>query len=58
MTDWFVHDLPEDEKTEIISCIGRKAIVTDIDAHGFFCGVSDVRKEKSGEKFLEHFFAF
>lgn len=34
--DWLVHDLPEDEKKEIYSYLGRTAMITDIDQHGYY----------------------
>ena len=33
---WLIHDLPEDEKAEIVACIGSIAVVSDIDSHGYF----------------------
>ncbi|MBZ0091380.1 MAG: hypothetical protein K8F27_04050 [Sulfuricellaceae bacterium] len=34
--DWLLNDLPEDEKSEIAGCIGRTAIVSEIDIYGYF----------------------
>jgi len=33
--DWLVHDLPESEKQELISCVGRKMKIEKIDRHGY-----------------------
>jgi hypothetical protein len=34
--DWLIHDLPEDEKQEIIAFIGNVAVVEKIDDAGYF----------------------
>ncbi|MFZ6653900.1 hypothetical protein [Undibacterium sp. TJN19] len=34
--EWLVHDLPEEEKTEIYSCIGKAAVITEIDKYGYY----------------------
>lgn len=34
--EWLVHDLPEDEQREIASCVGKSAVVSEIDPQGNF----------------------
>jgi hypothetical protein len=33
---WLVHDLPEEEKEEILTCLGKAAIITEIDKFGYY----------------------
>ena len=34
--DWLIHDLPDEEKREILSYIGKDTVVTEIDGQGYF----------------------
>lgn len=36
LPDWLINDLPESEQTELITCIGKSAVVTEIDNYGYF----------------------
>ena len=33
--DWLIHDLPKSEQAEIISFIGKVAVVQEIDQYGY-----------------------
>ena len=33
---WLVHDLPADEQREILACVGKTAVISEIDSRGYF----------------------
>jgi hypothetical protein len=36
LPDWLIHDLPESEQVEMRAFIGQCAVVSEIDAYGYF----------------------
>ena len=55
--DWLVHDLPEDEKREILSYIGKTAVVTEIDRQGYFwIGFGDTQEAPGRAHYSGHSF--
>jgi hypothetical protein len=36
LPEWLIHNLPECEKEEMMAFVGRTAIVTEIDSHGYY----------------------
>ena len=55
--DWLVHDLPEDEKREILSYIGKTAVVTEIDRQGYFwIGFGDTQEAPDRAHYSGHSF--
>lgn len=35
LPDWLIHDLPMDEQSEMLTFIGKQAIVEQIDSYGY-----------------------
>jgi hypothetical protein len=35
LPDWLLHDLPQDEQSDLLAFVGRKAAVLDIDKFGY-----------------------
>lgn len=55
--DWLIHDLPEEEKREIISYIGKTTTVTDIDKYGYFwLGFGDTKGDEDAAYYSGHSF--
>ena len=36
LPEWLIHDLPDDEKAQIVSYIGKTAVITEIDNYGYY----------------------
>lgn len=34
--EWLTHDLPENDQAEIVDCIGKTALIEDIDKAGYY----------------------
>lgn len=55
--DWLVHDLPLDERSEILACIGKTTVITEIDSHGYFwIGFGDTNESTDGAQYSGHSF--
>ncbi len=55
--EWLIHDLPEDERREILSYIGKTAMVTEIDGAGYFwIGFGDTQEESDRANYRGHSF--
>jgi hypothetical protein len=52
-----VHDLPDDEKEEIVAYIGKVTTVSKIDSHGFFwIGFGNTTEEVDTSHYSGHSF--
>lgn len=55
--DWLIHDLPENEKQEILACLGKTAVIEDIDKYGYYwVGFGSTREEGEASYYNGHFF--
>jgi hypothetical protein len=55
--DWLVHDLPESEKRELVSCIGLRAKIEKIDQHGYcWIGFGRTTEVDDGAQYTGHSF--
>lgn len=55
--DWLVHDLPADEKAEILGCVGKVAVISEIDSHGYFwIGFGSTSEDADGADYAGHSF--
>lgn len=50
--DWLIHDLPDDERCEILSCVGKVTVITEIDGYGYywlgFSGICESSETEDG----------
>lgn len=35
LPDWLIHDLPQSEQAEMLNFVGKSAVVSQIDEHGY-----------------------
>lgn len=57
LPDWLTHDLPETEQVEMRAFIGQSAIVSEIDAHGYFwLGFGTTFEEGDSARYSGHSF--
>lgn len=55
--DWLVHDLPDDEKREILGFVGKVAVITDIDNYGYFwIGFGEMHEDANSAYYSGHTF--
>ena len=55
--EWLVHDLPNDEKLEIQSYVGKTGIVSEIDGAGYFwIGFGETLQSDDGALYSGHSF--
>lgn len=46
--DWLIRDLPDDEKQEIIACVGKEALIDRVDNAGYYWLGFGVTAEEGG----------
>ena len=57
LPDWLTHDLPESEQDEMRGFIGQAAIVSEIDAHGYYwIGFGGTTDAEDGASYSGHSF--
>jgi hypothetical protein len=55
--EWLVHDLPEDERREMLSFVGKIASITEIDRFGYYwVGFGEVTESADAAFYAGHSF--
>ena len=58
LPDWLIHDLPEDEKQQMIRAIGAVVNVESIDGYGYiWIGFGSIIEDSDGAKYFGHSFS-
>jgi hypothetical protein len=57
LPEWLLHDLPENEQSEMRACIGQSATVQEIDSYGYlWIGFGATTSEDKGARYSGHSF--
>lgn len=55
--DWLIHDLPPDEKSEILACVGNILVVDSIDDDGYvWLGFGNTTEDNDNAYYTGHSF--
>jgi len=58
LPEWLTHDLPVDEQQEMRAFVGRCAVVSEVDSHGYFwLGFGSTVEGESSAHYSGHSFA-